>query len=640
MKLTLLFVFTLFCSIFYAQVPSYVPQSGLKCYYPFSGNPNDVSAAASHLTNSGAVLTTDRFGASASAYSFNGTNQSMSTLTPNFTLSSTGSFTFSVWIEKTTTTGGVALINGTTAAGNFIWLMQGGTTMSYGTNKQQQSWIYATAPITLSSWDHYVGVYNNGAMTFYKNNVVEGTATFTYTGVTSANMPFYVGKGISGGYFPGKIDDLGIWDRALTACEINDLYTATNTITTVNAGPDVTLCPGVSTTLTATGATAYSWNNGVTNGVSFTPTATQTYTVTGTDGAGCSAWDQVVVNVGASSLNAGADQTICAGDPITLTGSGGTGLSWNNGVTNGVPFVPAATTTYTLSGTDTSGCPGTDQIVVTLYQPPISAGSNVSVCAGVPVTLNATGGATYVWNNGVTNGVPFVPAGSGVYTVVGADAAGCAKADSLNITVIPASNIQAGPDKNVCVGDFVTLTATGGLFYIWNNSVFNGVPFLATATNTYIVTGADSTNCSNSDTVVVNVHQPTSSTLTINAMDQYDLNGTIYSTSGTFTQVIQNANGCDSTITLNLTLAYTGLSEMNSDKISWFPNPAANVLNVSFTGKHEGQLLTMYSEDGREVKTQVLKEGNNAIDVSDLSPGVYWCKMMDDQSANFRWIKN
>jgi hypothetical protein len=640
MKILLLSLITLICSTSFAQVPNYVPQSGLRCYYPFTGNANDASAAASHLTNSGAVLTTDRFGATASAYSFNGTSQSMSTTTPNFTLSATGSFTFSVWIEKTTTPGGVALINGSTAGGNFIWLMQGGTNMTFGTNKQNSSWIYASAPLTISNWEHYVGVYNNGAMTFYRNNVVESTATFTYTSVTSANLPFYIGKGISGGYFPGKIDDLGLWDRALTPCEINDLFMATPTITTVNAGLDQTICPGANVTLTGAGASTYSWNNGVTNGVSFTPTATQTYTVTGTDGAGCSAWDQVVVNVGASSLNAGNDTTICKGSALVLTGTGGTGFSWNNSVQNGVSFVPASSGTYTLSGTDTGGCPATDQVVVTLYQPPINAGADLSKCQGLPVTLTATGGSTYSWNNSVQNGVSFVPSGTGYYIVVGTDAAGCSKTDSLLLTVIPSSNIQAGADISACVGDFVTLAASGGLYYIWNNGVFNNVSFPVNTTNTYVVTGADSTNCANSDTVVVTVHQATTSTMTINAIDQYDLNGTIYSTSGTYTQVVQNANGCDSTITLNLTLAFTGLSEMESNSVSWYPNPAGNMLNVSFATELNGQILHMYSDDGREVMVITLKEGVNTIDVRDLSPGVYWCQLTDDKRTNFRWVKN
>ena len=79
--------FVLYFSIIFsfglvAQVPSYVPQYGLLGYYPFNGNPNDVSANAANLTNNNAVLTADRFGAANSAYSFNGINQNLINSTP------------------------------------------------------------------------------------------------------------------------------------------------------------------------------------------------------------------------------------------------------------------------------------------------------------------------------------------------------------------------------------------------------------------------------------------------------------------------------------------------------------------------------------------------------------------------------
>jgi hypothetical protein len=77
MKSILLSFCVLFSVGLFAQVPSYVPQYGLLGYYPFTGNPNDVSANAANLTNNNAVLTADRFGAANSAYSFNGINQNL-----------------------------------------------------------------------------------------------------------------------------------------------------------------------------------------------------------------------------------------------------------------------------------------------------------------------------------------------------------------------------------------------------------------------------------------------------------------------------------------------------------------------------------------------------------------------------------
>lgn len=81
-------------------------------------------------------------------------------------------------------------MNGSTAANNFIWLLQGSTNMSFGTNKQQSAWINISTSIPLGSWTHYVCVYEAGVMTYIKDNVIVGTANFPYTGVTSATFRY------------------------------------------------------------------------------------------------------------------------------------------------------------------------------------------------------------------------------------------------------------------------------------------------------------------------------------------------------------------------------------------------------------------------------------------------------------------
>lgn len=94
---------------------------------------------------------------------------------------------------------------------------------------------------------------------------------------------------------------------------------------TMNAGADQTVCEAASITLTdaGTGSTSLSWNNGVSNGVAFNaPSSTTTYTVTGTNAAGCTSTDQVVITVKPLPVvNAGADQTVCQGVTANLTGT-------------------------------------------------------------------------------------------------------------------------------------------------------------------------------------------------------------------------------------------------------------------------------------------------------------------------------
>ena len=83
--------------------------------------------------------------------------------------------------------------------------------------------------------------------------------------------------------------------------------------------------------------------------------------LTGTDGNGCQNTDAVLVTVNAlPSVSAGSDQNVCNGGAVTLTGSGASSYTWDNGVTDGVSFTPGSTTTYTVTGTDGNGCQNTD----------------------------------------------------------------------------------------------------------------------------------------------------------------------------------------------------------------------------------------------------------------------------------------
>ncbi|NBP30197.1 MAG: hypothetical protein EBV23_11605, partial [Flavobacteriia bacterium] len=125
----------------------------------------------------------------------------------------------------------------------------------------------------------------------------------------------------------------------------------------VSAGNNQNICAGTAVTLSGSGAATYSWDNGVNDGVAFTPAATQTYTVIGTNANGCSDTAQVTVTVNAQpTVSAGQNQSVCAGTAVTLNGSGANTYTWNNGVSNGVAFTPAATQTYTVTGTNANGC--------------------------------------------------------------------------------------------------------------------------------------------------------------------------------------------------------------------------------------------------------------------------------------------
>ncbi len=122
--------------------------------------------------------------------------------------------------------------------------------------------------------------------------------------------------------------------------------------------------------------------------------------------------------------------------------------------------------------------------------------------------------------------------------------------------------ISAGLDQSICAGDNVILNAAGGSNYQWNNNVVDGQAFAPTQSNAYVVNATDTLGCQGTDTVVVTVLENANSTLTETALDSYTLNGQTYTQSGIYTQTLTAANGCDSTITLNLTLNFTGIDEL------------------------------------------------------------------------------
>jgi len=225
-----LFACFLFVNAIYAQ-PAYVPSNGLVAWWGFNGDSQDQSGNGNHL-GAGAnppTLTVDRFNASNSAYAFNGANMSFSMSNFGHTFSHTGSFSVSIWVYKLTNNSETPIMSGTVTSGNFIWNIQTNTsTTNFSVNKQGSSWFRIFGPaFTVSTWEHYVGVFSNGAMSFYKDGVLVGTETSTHTSVSSAVLPLYVGKAISGSFFHGSLDDIGIWDRVLTQTEITQLYQST-----------------------------------------------------------------------------------------------------------------------------------------------------------------------------------------------------------------------------------------------------------------------------------------------------------------------------------------------------------------------------------------------------------------------------
>lgn len=189
----------------------------------------------------------------------------------------------------------------------------------------------------------------------------------------------------------------GTYDVTLVATNGNGSDSETiNGYITISANPTLsvvgnpsnfTVCSGQQLTLTASGATSYSWSGGVTNGVPFTPPISDTYFVTGTNAAGCQAstFADVFVNSGPtmSVVSTPSNGIVCSGNQATLTASGAQSYAWTGGITNGVAFTPPSTTTYTVTGTAANGCTSTLQATITVNN---CSNPTTTVPCGVTIT--------------------------------------------------------------------------------------------------------------------------------------------------------------------------------------------------------------------------------------------------------------
>lgn len=286
------------------------------------------------------------------------------------------------------------------------------------------------------------------------------------------------------------------------------------TVTPSNTGP---VCQGEDFDLTSvinssTAPTSISWTgpNGFSSSVEDPGTQTSTtagnqvYNVTVvTPNGTCTGSTTVLVN-SLPPVNAGLDQSVCEGTSVTLTATGGVTYQWDNNVTQATAFTPAVgTLTYTVGAVDANGCPGVDQVVVTVNPNPIvSAGPDQNICQGVSVTLSGTGATSYSWNNSVQNGVPFTPTISGTYTIIGTTLAGCTGTDNMNINITPIPIPTLVPDNTIgCMpatftytntsvdlantfvwdfGDGTTQTGTGPMTHVYPNPGCFNVTLTAT----------------------------------------------------------------------------------------------------------------------------------------------------------------
>lgn len=240
----ILYTILFFATTLISPCQSQVPQNGLVGWWPFNANANDKSGNGNNGNVIGASLTTDRHGNVDSAYSFDGQTNYIRIINSNSLNSK--SVSISGWFNPN-----VLSTNDYLGAMGIIgkWWQQpsncnanynaylicltkpsfqtttflGGATSFYAGNK-----FYDKIPISINQWYHFVFIHDSstGGKLYINGNLV---STNNSVGVICNSLnDIIIGADVNNGsiyrFFNGKLDDFGVWNRALTDTEVQQLY--------------------------------------------------------------------------------------------------------------------------------------------------------------------------------------------------------------------------------------------------------------------------------------------------------------------------------------------------------------------------------------------------------------------------------
>jgi hypothetical protein len=243
--------FALTTQMISAQVPSYVPTNGLVGYWPFNGNANDESGNGNNGTVNGANLTSDRFGNSNSAYNFSTLSDNLSVINPQSTFNNNG-VTVSLWLKFPTqynystlalVKNGVPYTNGFDVAidqndsaygtNNYlvVFLVGNGTAVSFISNQAE-----------LGDWSNIVSTFDGTNLKIYLNGILKGTTPCNQS-MNIPNNDLFFGSWdnpSAPAIKTRQLDDIAIYNRALTDQEITNLYNSVSSneclTMTINTG--------------------------------------------------------------------------------------------------------------------------------------------------------------------------------------------------------------------------------------------------------------------------------------------------------------------------------------------------------------------------------------------------------------------
>jgi hypothetical protein len=403
-------------------------------------------------------------------------------------------------------------------------------------------------------------------------HTVSGAVSYTYSSGSSTVSP-------------GTTTTYSINGTSLPGCVSGNPAVITVTVypvPTLSVTGNSSICIGESQTLTANGASSYTWNVGSGPSIVVTPSLSSTYTVQGSNSDGClSIVESMTVTVNSLPTITVSDGAICPGNAFTLSPSGAATYTYSSG--SNVVF-PTVTSNYTITGTSAEGCESTLPAVATVSVVNILtvtiSGPN-SVCEGSSIKLTANGASTYSWSTGaLTNTISEAPSTNTTYTVVGSSG-NCSDSTSISITVKPLPVITINSTSTLlCNGQNAQLTSSGALNYSWLGGLGTGtvITINPTVTTSYQVVGIDASGCSDT---------------------------------ASYTQVV---SPCENILN----------HQKERVEIQVFPNPNLGSFTILATEDYKMEVLNVL---GQTILVGELNSGRNAVNLTNQSNGVYFVRV-------------
>lgn len=407
-----------------------------------------------------------------------------------------------------------------------------------------------------------------------------------------------------------------------------------------------TICNGNSFYLNPNGAITYTVLPGGTSTVN--PNSTTTYSVIGTNSFGCENTIPALATVSVFSLpivsvNSGS---ICSGSVFTLVPNGALSYTFSGG---SATVNPNTTTTYTVTGSDANGCvSNVTTALVTVYQLPTLSVNHATICNGQSFTIVPTGASNYTFSSGSNVVTPNITSS---YTINGASAQGClGNSVVATVSVQPALTLSINGASSVCQGNSLLLNASGANSFTWNTGAASSSLNTSPLSNTvYIVTGSSGVCTASASLAVTLLPSPSltilqtepeicagnTSSITVSGADQYlwndgSTNATVViSPTLTTTYTVQgtNANGCSGLVSVTQLVALCTLIDEGINvrtSISIYPNPTSHQFFINTPQQTRAEIYTV---NGQLIKRLSLEQGNNLIEVKELSAGIYFIKL-------------